>query len=244
VIIREKRKIAGKEAEVKVYKTSEVMLSKEEREQAEELDRFLGQKMKETESRLRKKSLLELKGRKGVLKLWFELGKELSFVDDRRLVREADKRWLWRAFYDHAPNLAPGPLNVRANERPENSHFHYCYLLAKKFPDFKFVDSAGDWTAWAEFLDSPSISEDSRIIEWLATKQQKYAPSAKQDWLRRLTREIRNEFPYKGARTDTSMFSDEYLIRRLEEIYRRIYGETEEQDDRRGHSTEHGEPMR
>jgi len=228
VIIKEKRKIAGKDVVVKVYKTSEAILSKEEREQAEELDRFLRERMKEIEERLRKKGLLELRGRKGVLKLWFELGKELGFVDNNKLIREADKRWLWRALYDHAPNLAPGPPNVRANERPENSHFRYCYLLAKKFPDFKFVESAGDWTAWAEFLDSPSISEEPRIIEWLATKQRKYAPSAKQDWLRKLTRAIRNEFPYKRAKTDTSIFSDEDLNERLEATYRQIYGENEE----------------
>lgn len=228
VIIREKRKIAGKEEVVKVYwRSSEDILSKEEREQAEELDSFLQQEMKEIEHRLQKKGLLDLKGRKGVLKLWFELGKELSFIDKSTLIHEADKRWLWRALYDHAPNLASGPPKVRANERPENSHFHYCYLLAKKFPSFKFVESAGDWTAWAEFLDSPSISGDRRIVEWLATKQREYAPSAKQDWLRKLTPAIRNEFPYKGAKTDTAVFSNEDLAQRLEAIYRQIYGDAE-----------------
>ena len=227
MIIREKRRIAGKEIPVKVYKTSEAILTKEEREQADELDGLLQKKMTEIEDRLRKKGLLELKGRKGVLKLWFELGKQLSFLDDSKLIHEADKRWLWRALYDHAPNLAPGPPNVRANERPENSHFRYCYLLAEEFPDFKFVESAGDWTAWAEFLDSPSISGEPRIIEWLATKQREYAPSAKQDWLRKLTRAIRHHFPYKGAKTDTAIFSDMDLNKRLEEIYHQIYGETE-----------------
>jgi hypothetical protein len=228
VIIREKRTIAGRELLVKLYTPTDEVLSKEQREQADQLDTFLERKMKEIEDRLREKGLLELKGRKGVLRLWFELGRELSFVDKNKLIHERDKRWLWRVLYDHAPNLASGPLNVRANERPENSHFHYCYLLAKKFPDFKFVESAGDWTAWAEFLDSPSISEEERIIEWLATKQREHAPSAKQDWLRKLTRAIRNEFPYKGAKTDTTVFSDEDLIRRLEDIYRQVYGETGE----------------
>jgi len=227
VIIREKRQIAGREMQVKVYKTSEGILSKEERQQAEQLDKFLQQKMKQVENRLRKLGLLKLKGRKGVLKLWFELGKELSFVDNHELISEADKRWLWRALYDHAPSLASGPPRVRANERPENSHFHYCYVLARKFPDFTFVESAGDWTAWAEFLDSPSISGEPRIIEWLATKQREYAPSAKQDWLRKLTRAIRHRFPYKGAKTDTAIFSDEDINERLEDIYRQIYGETE-----------------
>lgn len=224
IIIKEKRQIAGREIEVKVYKTREAILSKEERRQAEELDTFLHQKMKQVESTLRKEGLLDLKGRKGVLRFWFELGKRLKFVDSSPLISEADRRWLWRALYDHAPELAPGPPSVRANERPENSHFYYCYRLATKFPDFSFVESAGDWTAWAEFLDSPSISNDQRIIEWLATKQE-HAPRAKQDWLRRLTREIRHEFPNKGAKTDTLVFGDKELNECLEEIYARTYGE-------------------
>lgn len=226
VIIREKRKIAGKEQIIKVYqRNSEDILSKDERERADGLDHFLQKQMQAIERKLQKMGLLDLKGKRGVLRLWFELGKELGFIDKCTLIHETDKRWLWRALYDHAPNLAAGPPKVRANERPENSHFHYCYLLAKKFPDFKFVESAGDWTAWAEFLDSPSISEDHRIIEWLASKQHEYGTSANQNWLRKLTRAIRHEFPYKGAKTDTRLFSDAELVQRLESVFRQIYSD-------------------
>jgi hypothetical protein len=223
VILREKKEIAGKEIEVEVYKT-EGILSKEERRQAEELDKYLSKKMKQVEQGLKREGFLKLKGKSGVIKLWFELGRQLKFVDESKLISPADKRWLWRAFYDHAPNLAPGPPSVRANERPENSHFYYCYLLAQKFPNIGFIEKAGDWTAWVEFLDSPSIREDRRIIEWLASSQKYKGPSAKQDWLRNLTREIRQTFPYRGAKTDTSVYTDQELKTRLDRIFETVYG--------------------
>jgi len=218
VIVREDRVIGGRKIiGLKVYK-SDRLLTREAKKQAEELDCFLEKKMKEITKDMVGSGLLELKGKKGaVLKLWYEVGKRLSFVMDTKIVPAEDRKYVWRALYDHAELLAPGPLSVRARERPETSHFKYCWRLSH-FP-WEFVESAGNWTAWVEFFDSIVIRGDERIIDWLRTKQA-CVTSGKQDWLRNLTRAIRREF--KGY--DTTIYSDEKLNSILEKIFNEVYG--------------------
>ena len=231
VIIREKRSIAGKEQIVKVYqRNSEDILSKQEREQADKLDRFLQQQMQAIERRLQKKRLLELKGKRGVLRLWFELGKELGkFVERTDLVSAEDRRFIWRALYDHAGKLVPNPPyqdscppQTRRVDEPRN-HFRYCFLLAKKFPNFELVESVGDWSSWIDLLDSPTIRNDERILEWIASKQQSSAEDSRVDWLRKIINGIRREFPAAGAMTDTTFLSKKELIENLEKMYLSVF---------------------
>jgi hypothetical protein len=208
VIVRETRLIAGRSFEnVKVYKTAEgVRLTKEERQGAERLDVILAERMKRVAAGMRDKGLLELKNRPGVVKLWYEVGLHLSFVDDTKLVATRDRRFVWRALYDHAGELNPGPPGVRANRRPENSHFRYCYLLSKF--DMATVVSAS-WTFWVECFDSIALREDERIVEWLASTISRM--DLKQDEIRALNREIRREF----KDTDTTILGEDELNGRL-----------------------------
>lgn len=224
VIIREDRVIGGKKITgLKIYK-SERLVTREAKEQAEKLDEFIEKKMREIGEHVKKAGLIGSEKRKGKLELWYEVGKGLSFVMDTTIVPAEDRKYVWRALYDHAGPLAPGPLSVRAKERPETSHFKYCWQLAQ-YP-WEFVESAGNWGAWIAFFDSLVIRNDDRIIDWLKTKQ-KYAAGNKQDWLRNLNRAIRREF--KGC--DTSVFSDQELNDRLEKIFNEVYGAAEEHRD-------------
>ena len=112
VIIREARIIDGKPEKVKVFKTKR-LLTGELREQAEKLDEFLSKKMREIEEEMKSTGFLKLKGKKGeVLKLWYEVGKRLDFVMDTSVVSAEDREFVWRAIYDHAGELAPGPFGT------------------------------------------------------------------------------------------------------------------------------------
>ncbi len=218
VIIREERIIEGKKVPgIKVFKTDRP-LTRELREQAEELERFLSTKLKDVEKDLRRKKLLELKGKKKkVLKLWYEVGKALSFVMDTKIVPAEDRKYVWRALYDHAGEFAPGPINKRAQERPETSHFRYCYLVAQ-YP-WIFVHSAGDWTAWVEFFDSIVIRNDRRIIKWLGSMVDNFATGSRQEWLRQLTKSVRRSF--RGM--DTSALKEIELHERLNKIFEETF---------------------
>jgi len=216
VIIKEERIIGGKKvAGIKVFKTDR-LLTRELKEQAEELERFLSAKLKDMEKDLRKKGLLKLKGKKNVLPLWYEVGKGLSFVMDTKIVHAEDRKYVWRALYDHVGELAD-QINKRALERPETSHFRYCYLVAQ-YP-WNLVESAGNWTAWVEFFDSVVIRNDQRIIEWLGLMVDKFATGSRQNWLRKLTKSIRHSF----KEIETSVFTEEELHEQLNKIFQETF---------------------
>jgi len=213
VIIRETRMIDGKPEKVKVFKTKR-LLTGELREQAERLDEFLSKKVSKIEKEMKSTGFLKLKGKKGeVIKLWYEVGKRLDFVTDTSVVAAEDREFVWRAIYDHAGELAPGPLTERVRRDPETSHFSYCYKLAR-FP-WKFVNMAGDWTSWSEFFDRKETKNDPRIIEWLGKKAKESNVSARQNWLRPLTKAIHKEFENR----DTTVFSMDELYERLDRIF-------------------------
>lgn len=212
VIIREERIIDGRPEKVKVFKTKR-LLTGELREQAKKLDEFLSKKIKEIEEEMKQSGLLKLKGkREEVLKLWYEMGKRFGFVMDTSIVSAQDREYVWRAIYDHAGKLAPGPLTERARRDPETSHFSYCYKLSTF--RWQFVKTAGDWTSWSEFFDRKETKNDPRIIEWLGKKAKESNVSGRQNWLRPLTKAIHKEFEKK----DTTIFSSKELYQILDEI--------------------------
>jgi len=213
VIIRETRMIDGKPERVKVFKTKR-LLTGELREQAKTPDEFLSKKVSEIEEEMKSTGLLKLKGKKGeVVKLWYEVGKRLDFVTDTSMVAAEDREFVWRAIYDHVRELHRGPIPERVKRDPETSHFSYCYKLSR-FPR-EFVEMAGDWTSWSEFFDRKETKNDLRIIEWLGKKAKESNVSARQNWLRPLTKAIHKEFENR----DTTVFSVEELYERLDKIF-------------------------
>ncbi|MBI2909417.1 MAG: hypothetical protein HYX92_17365 [Chloroflexi bacterium] len=215
VIIREEKVIEGKAYTVKVYRTRPGRLVTDgEKKRAEQLDVALSEKLKQLQREMEEMGLLGLRGKKGkVLRLWHEVGKRLDFVTDSSVVSPEDREYTWRAIYDHAGSLAPGPLTERAKRDPDTSHFSYCHRLSR-FP-WEFVESAGDWTSWSEFFDRKETKNDPRIIEWLGQKARQGGVAARQNWLRPLTKAIHKEF----GDTDTTVFSVAELYERLDRIF-------------------------
>ncbi|MCJ7816519.1 MAG: hypothetical protein MUP55_01555 [Candidatus Aenigmarchaeota archaeon] len=218
IIIRKDMEIRGNLFKnVKTYEPGGYM-TKEDKERAENIDKKIAEEFKNMESDFKKKGLLYLKGKKQkVVELWWEVGKRLSFIDEFGL-DEDERRLIWVAMYYHGKNLAPGPPGKRVRRSPETSHFSYCYKLGK-FP--KEVALSQDWTAWSEFFDSEVIKNDTRIIEWLNKKvKDKFPGGSRQNWLRELTKVIRNRF----KNIDTASYrKKEELEKELETIFKEIY---------------------
>ena len=220
VIVREKRPIEGGEIEIKIYKSKHHLVTIEEKKKAEELDRFLEGKMREIAKEMREIGLMELKGKRGVLPLWYEVGRRLFFVKDPSIVPEEDRDFVWQAIYDHAGELHPGRSRM---DRPKTNYFRYCFEIAQF--DWDFVKS-GDWTSWVEFLDSKRIREDpQRIIGWLLRKSReesrewiKFTRGARQDWVRKLTKSIRHHFKDRA----TTELTQEELFSELDKIFNEI----------------------
>jgi hypothetical protein len=214
VIVREEKIIGGEKFLLPVYKLKPGrILTADDKKQAEKLDAFLKKKVKQIEREVKETDLLALKGRKGkVHKLWYVIGKRLEFVEDQSIVSTEDRDFVWRAIYDHAADIAPGPITERALRDPETSHFSYCFKISR-FP-WKFVEMAGDWTSWSEFFDRKETKNDPRIIQWLGEAASKNKIAGRQNWLRPITKAIHKEFNMK----DTTVFSDSELYSKLDKI--------------------------
>jgi len=200
-------------------------MSYEDKEKADNLDRFLAHAIPRIEKRISQKGLLKLKGKSGAIKLWYTVGVEL-----RALWKTVRKRFdlpdtslpiFIKAVYDHSDKIRPG--SGRSN-RFRNAYLYYCYLVAG-FP-WEMVETSGNWTAWVEFLDSRRIREDPRIIEWFADRKAARPPEKKQysklQWFRKITRKIRNEL----KEIDTTVLKKDELFRKLDRILECVASES------------------
>jgi len=203
---------------VEKYRSEKLIVSNDDMKRADKNDQILHDGIKKIENDMGKLGYTKLKGKKGdVLRLWYEVGVRLKPLLDSIEVSSDDRKFLFRAVYDHTVDLVPGTPKKRANETPETSHFSYCYKLATFSWDF--VNQAGDWTTWSELFDSELFRTDNRLIKWLATKQNEQSRSSQQKWLRPLTIKIRNDLKDYV----TTEFSDSELYERLDKIYEKLY---------------------
>ncbi len=215
VIIREEREIGGtKFPNVKVYRSNSKILTKGEREQADRLDEYLEDKMQTIARETRKRSLLKLKGKSGVLALWHFVGQELAFVDDPKIVPPEDREFIWRALWDHAGELAPGEKERKSRKAGSaRDHWRYCYLVCKKSRgSLEYAERAGNWRAWVEFIDRMETRNDERFLNWIEKKMES-APQ--KGWLRIITKGIHKSF----NKLHTSFLTPEELEERLEKVW-------------------------
>lgn len=220
VIVRETRLLGGRLVEgVETFRSTRLVTAGAE-QQARLLDAELRRQMEGITRDLDRAGYLQLKGRPGVLRLWWELGARLHFVDGLVVEPPEDRKFIWRALYDHAPDLVPGPGRVRS-ERGD-SHFLYCARLGRF--SWNFVSASGDWTSWTEFFDSERIKKDPRILEWLAQRSSnqatpdwmRFTASARQNWVRPLAKAIRARFRSR----DTTILTEEELYLELDSAFR------------------------
>jgi len=153
-----------------------------------------------------------LRGRPQVLQLWYEFGSRLDFINDFKLSPTA-KKFIWRAIYDHTKKLYnhSGDIPIRFLRAPSTSEISYAYMIGSM--EWHFVNSAGNWTAWVEFLDSEVMRTDNRIIEWIKDLQVKTPLQG--GFLRELNKAIRRRF----SGVDTQSMDDSELIKILEHIF-------------------------
>lgn len=141
---------------------------------AKELDKFLELKMMEIQEELQNLGLLD--SRLGNLARWHALGKRVAgFVDNPDIVLPEDRaqdRYIWEAISQHAPDeLHPGKKASQSkNVGSERNHFRLCYLVAAIQDDFNQAEEQGNWREWVELLESKTILQDERILNWVRMK--------------------------------------------------------------------------
>lgn len=200
-----------KRANVELYKPDGI-LTKSDKERAIRIDEMLEREFRRIEKDFKKNGLLDKKGtRKGVVELWWEVGKRLRFIEDLGL-NEDERKYIWQAMFDHAGGITPKGGSERARTNPESSHFAFCYMLASLEKEMALRH---EWTFWFEFLDSEPIRKDRRILMWLSKRAMDWYPGgSKQEWVRNVAKAIRNGF----NNINTRSLDEEELERELERI--------------------------
>jgi hypothetical protein len=216
VIVRERRVIGGQEfSDVKVFLSNKDAITKAERQRAEQLDSFLDETMRRTIKEAQRRGLLSLKGKPGVLPLWYFVGGQLAaFIDRPDIVPPEDKKFVWRALWDHAGELAPGDSDRKSRKVGlARDHWRYCYLVYKKSKgSIDHAERAGTWRTWVEFIDRVETRNDERILDWFERVVERAPPKG---WLRILTKAVHEDL----NRVHTSVLTTEELEDRLERIW-------------------------
>lgn len=209
IVRRRAQESSGELTEVKEYRSRRRLITQEEIAQAEELDRYLAAKMQQIYEDLRQRGLLQ--GKRGNLERWHAVGRHLSFVDDESVVPPEDRnqdRYIWEAVWAHAPEgVRPGPRNSRTGTLRD--HFRECYQLARIPLDT--ARQAGNWSDWVNFLETPAVMQDKRIIEWVAAR----LSQARRSELRHLTTVLRRQFDNRN----TTLLTEAELKKELEQAW-------------------------
>ncbi len=212
IIIREKKELPNREiVTVKRYISDFSPLTGDLRKKAEEYDEIIKKKVREIESDTEIIKLIEkYRNRSHAIRMWYPVGKRLDFIEKFELSPTA-RKFVWRAIYDHTQKIydKPRELPVRLLRAPTTSNLSYAYLIGRM--DWEFVDAAGNWTAWVEFLDSEAIRNDKRIQNWIRDLQ--IQGPLQGGFLRILNKAIRRIFD--GI--DTPSLPNDRLIEKLEE---------------------------
>jgi len=136
--------------------------------QAEELDKYLRNAVKQMEVSLINEGILDQaipdagsSKSRGSVALWHAVGMQLREIADRARVGGArERRWLWEAI----DNLHSTERLRRARRGKTRLHFEYCYRLAA-FPEPTAAKL--NWSEWVYFFDSLTVREEPRADEWL-----------------------------------------------------------------------------
>ena len=198
------------------YPSVEVVTTKKIKD-AEEQDKKIKEKICGIEDNARKKSLLQLKGKKkDVVKLYHYIGSELKpFLESLKLNLD-DKKYIWGAINFHAKELKLDGKIRLDRDRGHGNTWLYCCKLAKYSEKDAFEL---DWTQWVELFDTTLAQNDDRIIDWiLAVKREHYDKSKDgglQDWFRILRKSVTNHIS-KKTKIDTTYLTKDELYAELD----------------------------
>ena len=186
-------------------------------EESKILDIKIKEKICNIEDNARKKSLLQLKGKKkDVVKLYHYVGSQLKpFIESLNLNLD-DKKYIWGAINFHAKELKLDGKVRLDRDRGHGNTWKYCIRLAEYSEEDAFEL---DWTQWVELFDTTLSKNDPRIINWIiATKRKHYDKSKDgglQHWFWILRKSVTNHIS-KKTKIDTTYLTKGELYAELD----------------------------
>ncbi|MBU2597317.1 MAG: hypothetical protein KJ757_07150 [Planctomycetes bacterium] len=162
MVIKIKKKHKGKEKVF--YKSSKNILTPLDIKKADKFDLELSKTITCLEKILLKSGILSKeKGKKNVLRVWYEIGKALNNFLVKFPLKKEDKDLFWNNLYGYSPLIHKGVPSTRISQT--RNDFRMASLLATH--PWKIVERVGPWAMWREILSYKNIMEDSRILKWV-----------------------------------------------------------------------------
>jgi len=186
-------------------------------EESKIVDIKIKEKICGIEDNARKKSLLQLKGKKkDVVRLYHYVGSELKpFLDGLKLNLD-DKQYIWGAINFHAKELKLDGKIRLDRDRGHGNTWLYCCKLAKYSEKDAFEL---DWTQWVELFDTTLAQNDDRIIDWIIAVKRKHYDKSRdgglQNWFRILRKSV-TEHISKKQKLDTTYLTKDELYAELD----------------------------
>lgn len=211
ILIRRKVAIDGAEVELKTYQPPG-RLSKNEREQADRLDKVLKDKIPALAQQVLK---IDSKAQ-GVVRRWYVLGQKLrALVDDPKLVSSSDvsSGLIWQAVWYYLPDsLRPagsGDTEYYSDKQHKRKdHLSLCYEISAF--DWSEVRWIQRWDDWQQVAFRPGLLRDRRIIHALGIAISALATYPTREIFRNTMKKLGENFPTRQHR-DSSLLSDDVI---------------------------------
>ena len=177
VRIKRKETIMGKLVEVTVYLPEEILLTRERRKKADELDIIL---QAEAEVINKEYETLDKKIKGNEIDKWRWLGEKLDKIITIPLIEEGDitNNYIWPAIGQYLRQELRRGLDDKKRSGTKNDHYRKCWELYHN-PGSKWITS---WVGWDAFTDrGTQLVNGNNFIELLGIKFTKYGNKLNSD---------------------------------------------------------------
>lgn len=170
VKIKRKELIMGVEADVTLYLPEELLLTRDRRQKADNLDKIL---KAEVEKINREYDTLDNKLKSNEIEKWRWLGSKIdNILGSTPEVEEADitNNYIWPALGQYLRQELKRGLEDKKRSGTKNDHYRKCWELFKTRGS-KWITS---WVGWDAFTDRGAQLIGSNLIELLGVKFSQY----------------------------------------------------------------------
>lgn len=192
-----------------IYKSSKTILTTQDIKDADEFDKRLVMKIKEIENILIEHNALSVKNKKkDPLQVWHLIGGQINQFLKTNHIEKEDEHIFWDSLYGRSSIVHSG--NPSSKISHTRNDFKTSTILAK-YP-LEMLRKVGSWALWREILVYKILLTDERIFKWVINELIKHPRT--RDAARPFLKSIAARF----KKIDTSVLSNNELLRKLEEI--------------------------
>ncbi len=216
VRIKRKETIMGKLVEVTVYLPEEILLTRERRKKADELDKIL---QAEVEIINKEYEKLDKKIKASEIDKWRWLGEKLNKIITIPLIEEGDitNNYIWPAIGQNLRQELRRGLDDKKRSGTKNDHYRKCWELYSN----RGSNWITSWVGWDAFTDrGTQLANGNNFIELLGLEFSKYGEKLSSDDFKEIAKLAVKYIPTQDK---NPVSIDSMSKKKLESIVNSIY---------------------